>query len=136
MARRSSNQIGDELENDLRSVLGGRRVAQSGGGAFWKGDVGDDDKFLWMAKATDRGGFRITTSLLQEAIRAVRGTLGRGDGWKPGVAVKVEETGEIWCLIRAADLAELMTRPPEDRPKEAGKAAERRARAIRRPLSS
>lgn len=130
MRQRTSNQIGDSLEERARKTLQGDRVKQSGGGSFFKLDVRDRLRFVWSCKATDKPYLRITKELILEARTAARGMRGTGDSYKGGIIAEVD--GIAVVVIELDDFAEIITAKPGTIPLlAASKADERRHRARR-----
>lgn len=131
--KRTSNQIGDALEERARKALGGERVKQSGGGKFWKLDVRDQFRFIWSCKSTDKLYLRLTKDLVLEARAGARGMRGSGDQYKGGIIAEID--GIAVVVIELDDFAELITAKPGDIPLlPPSKAAERRHRARRSML--
>lgn len=132
-----SNITGVEAERIGARYLAGIRIAQSGGGKFWKLDFHSGKRlirFIWSSKATKKSGLRITADMLHEARRAARGFMGRGDNFEPGIIFKVEGEDEPWVALPVSVAAAVLTQAPEVAYIEPSKAASRRARIDRSPL--
>lgn len=131
MPDRTSNEIGEDLEEAARALLDGRRVPGSGNGEFLKLDLNDRGKFVYSAKATtkmQKTWARAISKLWAEAVRGARGFAGHGDGARPGMIFEVD--GEVLVLTRLHDHVDLATQEiapyvPTD------KATERRQRGLR-----
>lgn len=130
---RTPNEIGADFEEKVAKTIDGEEVKQSGGGKFWKLDVTGGMRFVMSCKATTKRTLTITPELIREAKRAVSGPLGRGDGSRWAIAIEVD--GEAAVLMSLEDFAELQRMPPEERSTRPSKAAERRAKVGRSPLS-
>lgn len=110
LAKRTPNEIGDDLEERVAKRLGGERVKQSGGGNFWKLDV-KGGVFIWSCKATTKPYLRVTLDLFREAMRAARGMRGTGDGVRAGVITEIDSDGgsKIVVSIDLDDFADMLT---------------------------
>lgn len=129
--KRTSNEIGSDAERRAADVTGGRLVPGSGSMKFIKLDVGDKGHFIYSVKASESladTAMRAIARLWREAIRGSRGFSGHGDGAKPAMIFEVD--GELLCLTRLADHAELATGEGEPYI-PVDKAQERRARSKR-----
>ena len=130
MKKRTSNEIGEDLEARAQRVLQGERVKQSGGGKFWKLDVRDRLRFIWSCKATTKPYLRVTKELILEARAGARGMRGAGDGFRAGLIAEVD--GIAVVVIELEDFADLITAEPGETPLLVpSKATERRSRAKR-----
>lgn len=96
---------GLEFEKEFAKRLGGKLQPGSGNQWFAKLDV-SGKSFLWSLKYTSKESFLITRSILHEAVRAVIGPGGRGEGTYPGLAVRIVD--EDYIIMRANDFYDLV----------------------------
>lgn len=130
---RTPNEIGDDFEAKVVTTLAGDKVKQSGGGSFWKLDVRGGMRFVLSLKATTKRTLTITPELIREAKRAARGPVGSGDGSRWAIGTEID--GEACILISLESFADMQRAEPSERPIRSSKAAERRARVGRSPMS-
>ncbi len=106
MASKTPREKGLEFERDFAKRLGGTLQPGSGNQWFAKLDV-KGKSFLWSLKQTSKESFSITRNVLHEAVRAVIGPGGRGDGTYPGLAVRIVD--EDYIIMRASDFYDLVS---------------------------
>jgi hypothetical protein len=131
--KRTPNEIGDDFAKRVVTELDGNEVKQSGGGSFWKLDVRGGMRFVLSLKATTKRTFTVTPEMVREAKRAACGPVGSGDGSRWAIGVEID--GEAVILTSLEDWADMQRAEPAERPIRASKAAERRAKVGRSPLS-
>jgi hypothetical protein len=115
--------IGTEFENDLASELGLQRVPGSGNQWHAKLDVKGRGT-RWSLKATSDDGFRVSHSMIMEAIFATEGIGGTGE--IPVWAIRLG-TGDDFIIMRKQDWIRFMKDEGFSIPKS--KSEERRQRA-------
>jgi hypothetical protein len=102
-----------EFEERVATALGGKIVPQSGGGHWAKLDV-DGATLLVSCKWTKHASFTYTTTLIDEAERAVRGPGGVKGDVLPALSIGLD-TEEPLILMKISDFTELvLNRIPAD----------------------
>lgn len=106
--RKTPQQRGYDFEDAWADLFG--TSVQKGSGNLWyaKLDV-PSGQMIWSLKHTDAESFRVTGDMIEEAIQAVYGPMGRGLGTIPAWAIQVGKDRRRLAMMEANDLVKLLT---------------------------
>lgn len=106
--RRTAQERGYDFEDDWADLFGSK--VQKGSGNLWyaKLDV-PTGQMIWSLKHTDAESFRVTPEMIEEAIEAVYGPMGKGLGIIPAWAIRVGQKRRRLAMMEADDLIKILT---------------------------
>jgi hypothetical protein len=106
--RKTPQQRGYDFEEAWADLFGSS--VQKGSGNLWyaKLDV-PTGQMIWSLKHTDAESFRLTGDMIDEAVEAVYGPMGKGLGTIPAWAIQVGKARRRLVVVEAADFVKLVT---------------------------
>lgn len=99
---------GYDFEDRWAAVFGVKPTKGSGSLWYAKLDVSTGE-IIFSLKHTDHESFRVTTGMLEEALAAVLGPMGKGLNTIPAMGIEVGEAHHQFVVLPADDFIRIVT---------------------------
>lgn len=109
----TSQDRGRVFDYELASLIGGQRVRGSGNTVYAKLDAGVGGLIVVSGKHTDAESFRVTTDMLDEAVKAVLGPEAPHSGVDSFVVVQLGEARRRVAVVDLDLLLSWIRTPPD-----------------------